>query len=122
MSQEAKLKAMIGNTYVRNGRYHSIISYKIEEDKIIIVTKDHEFIVLKDVSELKEFLPAPNDAAVTVFTPNVFSKLANKVMDNIDKIEKDPNYIEQATAINKSVDTLIKMASLQISLKKNKDD
>ena len=118
---QEKLESMKGKTFMRNGRYHTVLSWQIKDDKLTVATDNGwlEFTIDKAEKALSEFLPvhANNQKlAITVMPKNgELQNLKEIILDNIQKVKEDKDYIKQAEAINKSIGTLINMAKLELS-------
>jgi len=106
-----------------NARHHKLLSYKINEDSVTLVTDKewYEIPITKINKELASFLPVSMDkghkeVSIILFSGNGQSSLREVVMDNITKLREDPNYVKQAEAINNQVKTMIEMAKLKIKI------
>ena len=91
-------------------------------DDLLTVATDNgwlEFATGKAEKALAEFLPVHannRSLAITVMPKNgELQNLKEIILDNIQKVKEDKDYIKQADAINKSIGTLINMAKLEIS-------
>ena len=121
MKLQEKLESMKDKTFMRNGRYHTILSWQIKDDLLTVATDNGwlEFAIYKAEKALAEFLPvhANNQKlAITVMPRNgELQNLKEIILGNIQKVKEDKDYIKQAEAINKSISTLINMAKLELS-------
>lgn len=114
---------MVNKTWMYNARHHKLLSYRISENSVILVTDKewYEIPITKINKELSSFLPVATsnshkDVSIVLFSGNGQSSLRDVVMDNITKLQSDPNYIKQAEAINKQVKTMIEMSKLKIKI------
>ena len=119
-----KLFSMKDKTWMYNARLHKLINYKISEEEVQIVTDKEWFAfpITKINSVLEQFLPAeeeqPSQTQIAIFNGNGKSSLKDLVLENIELIKNDPNYIPKAKALNEQVKTMIEMAKLEIEYKK----
>lgn len=124
-----KLKKMLGNIFLYNVKEYKIIDFKIDEDTLMLAT-DKGIIQIENneniLHELKEFLPVEDEP--TSITPKDFCIIPDKkymgelkdiILENIKNVQKDKSYVAQANAINKSINTMISMANLELSYLKN---
>ncbi len=125
---ESKLKEMQNKVFMHKTNNHRILNFRINCEKVTIVT-DKTWIDLDiDTAEKAlqdEFLPVEAeladksvlDGAVMSFNGNG-NNVFGMIQENIEKIQKDKNYIPQATAINDSVNTMVNVAKLEIQMRK----
>lgn len=119
-----RLKDMQNKTWMYKTKLHKIINYKINDTNIEIVTDKDWFVipVNKINVTLAEFLAAEeekrNNINITLFQGNNKLALKDLVIENIEKIKKDPGYIPVAKALNEQLKTMIQMAKLEIEYKK----
>ena len=125
MQLEEKLQSMLNKNWMYNTRNHKLLSYKLTEDKVILVT-DKEWIdvpITKINQKLSEFLPAPEEVqsemSVILFKGNGKASLKDLIYENIEKIKADTAYIPKAKALNEQVKTVIEMAKLELLIKKS---
>ena len=63
-------------------------------------------------------MPVKNNNTEVVIYDNIISKnltpLTETVRDSIDKLKNDGSFIKQADAINRSINTMINLAKLQL--------
>ena len=114
---------MVNKTWMYNARLHKLLSFKVEDDVVVLVTdKEWLEIPLKKINKgLDNFLEAAGgnghaDVKMVLYGGNGNGNLKDLVFENINKIKADPSYINQAKAINEQVKTVIEMAKLQIKL------
>lgn len=125
MQLEDKLQSMLNKNWMFNARNIKLLSFKITEDKVILVA-DKEWIevpITKINQKLSEFLPAPDEhhseMSVILFKGNGKASLKDLIYENIEKIKEDPAYIPKAKALNEQVKTVIEMAKLELLIKKS---
>lgn len=133
---ESKLQAMLNRPYYYGGHVHTITSYDLNEEseRVYIYTDRngidpfdrkydsiHGFLKRWDpVNNLTPALQAKQDTIVSPVNSTI-SQLQTILLDNIEKVKKDANYIPQAKAINNDVNSIINLAKIQVMLIKNRD-
>jgi len=123
--QQRNLDAMIGKTYLINGKRRKIVAAKLihSEDgqQAMIVTEKNEMTAFTD-DALKQFLPAAPEVEVNLqILPkhdNTLGNLRTTVLASIEKLKVDKKYIDQAVAINGSINVIIQMAKLELEAHK----
>jgi len=124
-----KLDRMTGGLYLYKGRQVRIKSVNQIGDQLRIVTGGMPVVINLDKVEqaLEDFLPVEDEPsagqkakAVQVFQndSNQIENLEKMVMDNIEKVKDDPDYLPQAKAVTNNVNTMIKMTKLKIEMLK----
>jgi hypothetical protein len=128
MKIEDRLQSMIGKTYMYHTFTHKILSYQVRSEGVTIIS-DKKWIVIpitKINAELEQFLPIEFEkevvVALTLFESGNKKSLKDLVMNNIDKLQQDPKFIDQAKALNEQVKTMIAMAKLELETIKLKKD
>jgi len=125
MNLKNKLEQMKGKLFLYKTFQHRIIQIKINGDQetIEIVTdKDWLiFSIMEIEGKLKDFLPISDEKATSALISlpaDTSQSLAKTIIDNIDKLKDNPGYVQQAAAINKSINTLISLARAEIEARK----
>lgn len=123
-----KLAQMRGNAYIYRGTYYEINDAMMVDGLVLISTNKLmlRFTELEFLQEFNNFLPTAKESAEIVLTAQATQTPLNgmaktvkdTIMDSIKKIQNDPKYIAQAEAINRSVNTLINIAKLELQAKK----
>lgn len=129
---EQKLEQMHGNLYLYRGRQVRVIGFTIGDDEVRILNKGNTIIVPigKIEEELKEFMDMDDPGqevqvqteaekqAVAVFQNDArqMGQLENVLMDNIEKLQKDDKYLDQAKEINDTAKTLLKMSKQKLDM------
>lgn len=121
-----QLNAMLGKTFMYKTINYKILGYAPANgngEKIIINTnvRPIELFTKDGLEYIKDnFLPVATPGAMVVVTQDLAAvkSLHNTILDNIEKIKKDKSYIEQAQAINESIDTYIDLAKTEIDYAK----
>jgi hypothetical protein len=130
----ARLKDMIGKTFMYKGKQITIKDYHVlgEEGKTQIDIVEGDPIKTPDLSKFIDFclpvdVPGQDDedtagtaisTEVVAQTQNILSTLHETLLDNIKKVQQNEKYIKQANVINSSVNSLIGLAKLQIQVGK----
>lgn len=121
---------MLNRTYLFNAVSHKILTYKIENDKLTLVSDKKWFAPIEVQHSgrfLEQFLKTEEDEATSgaetlpatvVPMPEVLqvsSSLKDVLLDNIKRVQENKEYIPQATAINENARTLIDLAKTEIA-------
>lgn len=121
MQINERLESMVGKTYLYHAQYHKILSYKVDGDKITIVTHKKWF----DISnkDLNQFLPTSSENGTTSLQVlpkdrEFLASLSATIKDNIEQVKKDKSYIPQANSINNSINTLVNLAKIELQMLK----
>jgi len=117
-----KLNSMIGNMYNYRGRQLTIQGWSSYDGIIEILNNGHAIQINKsDINKaLKEFKTVNNPAgngALPVKTEKL-EPIEDILINTIDKLKKEPGYVEQAKAINSSVTNLINIQKLKLQMLK----
>lgn len=121
-----KLKAMLGKLWLHNGNQIKIINYHVlsEQGKIQIDIEGKDPMMIKDINKFIEGCLPVEETAVSVEviqqTNGLINTLQKTLLDNIEKVKNDKEYIKQANVVNSSVNALIGMAKLQLQVEKLK--
>ena len=118
-----RLLPMLGKHYRYKGEVYFFQGLELQGEELHLHTDKKPFIFTNRAiagffmqdCELTEALPAipkpnPND--------EVMAELKGVIMDNIRKVRSDPEYIPQAQAMAKQVQTLINLANLELNIQK----
>jgi hypothetical protein len=136
----AKLNNMKGKSFEYAKQIHTVTQVSIDTDKeeFTIKTDKNSFTRKFENAEafLKYWYEQPENLAIekaaaqlpkqqelqhpeAVFASNALSnELINILKDNIEKVSKNATYINQAKAVDKSVDTILKVKKLQLEMYK----
>lgn len=124
------LERMIHHTFMYKSKNIKIKDYYLKEDQQsvkIITDGDNLDINLKQIEQFKnDCLPVEDDQqlqqrlTVVKESNDDINNLKNILMDNIQKVQKDKEYIGQAKVINNSVNTLLNMVNTQIKIERLK--
>jgi len=128
MPLKNKLLQLTGSTIMYKTENHKIIAIKQTDESVFISTdKDLLIFPLDDIEEIieKEFLPVEvdNDGltksnGLVVFQQVKATDLVKVLQDNISRLQKEPGYIKQATAINQTTNTLLNLVKTELSARK----
>ena len=120
-----QLDGMKGRHFMYNTKTYHFLNYEIGTEGITIVT-DKKFFknIDPDTIEtmLKEFLPIETPALRQEVAPvpmqsisnGTIGKLKDILLDNIEKVKEDPNYIPQAQAVASNVDSIINLSRAEM--------
>ena len=126
-----KLTAMVGKAYLYNSQDVVINGFYIAKERVYISTDVKMIVInvhniwdaLKEFFEL-EYQPKPKSRELMVSTPEPVlsgldsASIIDKLLKNIDKVEADKSYIDQANAINATVNTVLNVVKTELSYRK----
>lgn len=126
MNLEEKLESMVNHHYLYDARRQKILSFKIENDELIIVTdyRWYQFDCGKVLRILKrDFLPAPSEERKIVLASTAngtFKDLGKALATTINTLSEKPESVNlgQVKAMNDSIRTLVEVAKLELELNK----
>ncbi len=119
-----KLERMIGNTYRFEGRKILINDVRISGNKVRLIT-DHDELELP-LDGLDDYLPDfrlvesnalvknPEVVDVILGGTSMYTKLQDTLLDTIQRIQSDPGYVGQASAINDTIKSMIDLEKVKI--------
>ncbi len=107
----------------------TIKGYDIDRGRMKIHTnekEDHFDYTLEDVPDfLSKFKPLRKVTAVQTSDKDALliiaanaERLKAILVDSIEKVTKDPNYVKQATVINNNVNTIVNITKTQLDIAK----
>lgn len=118
---------MIGNSYMYKTKLYFFEDVKEYGAGQVVLHTDRSKFEFNDEGEvvkfLQEALPVDNKPAKQrpsiqpAMSNDVANQLQQVLMDNIERIQNDKDYIPQAMAISKQVNTLISLTNLEAKLK-----
>jgi hypothetical protein len=127
MKEENKLKKLLNKEFIYKQDNIRIENYVPDRDSgdIDIITDKKPIRIKEDGIQkfIDMLLPVeePQTKAVSTISAEVIQEatgltkdLKDILLDNIKKVQTDPNYIKQATTINKSVNSLVSLAKLHL--------
>lgn len=120
---------MVGKTYQYGGNIHYVISVtpNDDEEKFTIKTNRQEYHrkyeagtdFLSHWQETSTVSQAAVPAVAVMEKENTMvDKLTDLLMDNIEKVQSNPEYIKQAQAINNNVNSIINLTKLKLDVMK----
>ena len=128
------LDEMTGKLFLYNGDQVRVLRWSPMGDRVNLVTDKWDMkIDFGDVKErAKEFLPVDEEETLPAVTGNnmpapiapalidstTIAKLRDVLMDNIEKVKADKNYIPQAQEVKAQVDSVIDLAKTEIEMMK----
>ncbi|MFQ5633538.1 MAG: hypothetical protein ACE5I1_32630 [bacterium] len=113
------LNKMIGQLYSYNDQVHKILNFKIDNYKVTIATDQDilEMTAKNAPAELKKFKPVGSEvskALASIPRNEEMKSLRDILMDTISRVRNDEGYTTQAHVINKSVNSMIAMAKIEL--------
>jgi hypothetical protein len=121
--QHNQLMLMKGNTYLYSQIEYRIISYASTDDRVYMDTDKGaiDFPIVDFKVYMKKFIRVPDDKPVLPkyemsIGNNSYNKMRDILLDNIEKIKVDKNFLPQAAEINNQVKTVIELAKTEIEL------
>ena len=124
-----KLNSLIGNKYNYRGNTITITDVKLVSTTFVVKTDKRTYNFFESeidnfISELIDYVEKPKKTFIMENTPNIRTvsneenNLSVILLDTIDKLQKDKNYIGQANAICNVVSQMINIKKLELTLKK----
>lgn len=122
---EDRVNGMIGKAYLVNAVTHKILSFRIDEEKLLIVSDKKWFPAIEVANSSKlletfletesepETLPAQVIAQPVALQAS--GELKNIILENIRKVQADKEYIPQANEVGNQIKTLIDLAKTEIA-------
>lgn len=117
-------KHMIGKTYMYNTREVVVTDVTITEDDLVQIHTDKKTYTLEPIAVAREFLPVEvgkkesqrNLLKLSGDDPDsqALRKLSAILMDNIERVQNNSGYIDQAKIINDSAKNLIELQKAKI--------
>lgn len=118
---------MIGKSWIYNTKLYFFEDVRENSAGRVTLHTDRFNMNFDEEKELVKFLqevlpvddkPARQSAAIKPAISNdVANHLQQVLMDNIERLQKDKDYIPQAMAISKQVNTLINLTNLEMKIK-----
>ena len=103
-----------------NKQNEEVISLWLENFKPAIIAADECFDLKVNPQVDKTTLPATFSprAEPAIYTENkqALTSLSKSLLEDIEKLRRDPNYVAQAKQICNSVNTIVNITKLQLSL------
>ncbi len=135
MNPKTKFDELVGREWLYSPTRKNLVvqSWEMKDDTFTLQTTEGPLTCPFGQHDewLKNFLPVEDDdnaKAVTitrfnvpansVFAGDTMGKLRDILMDNIEKVKEDKNYIPQAQTINDNAKALIDMAKTEVDLYK----
>lgn len=125
---QKKLDSLVGESWLYNGRVVEVKGINRNDGQIRIVNQGNTIIFPEEKAEekMEEFLPVEHEkegAGEEKLALQVFQKdgqqmesLEDLLMENIQKIKKDPEYLPQAKAITNNVNSLLNINKQKIQM------
>lgn len=126
---DSTLQGMLNKNYYYGTHAHCITKYECDDDKerVYIYTDRKGVdpfnrtygdlkIFLKEWKPINDLVPATQEMAPV---NNTIKQLQEILLENIEKVRTDANYIPQAKSINNNVNSIINLAKIQVMMLKN---
>lgn len=130
MKEESKLKKLLNKEFIYKQENIRIENYvpDREANAIDIITNKKPIRIKEDgIQAFVDLLLPVDEPSTQALSADVIQEatgltkdLKDILLDNIRKVQSDPNYIKQATSINKSVNQLVGLAKLHLDAAKMK--
>jgi|GEM_PF-2094327 len=121
---ESNLNDLIGQKISVDNKSGKVIRWSLK-DAILKITMDTQDIVIleTDIPAFLERIEMPQELAIhpvptTTMIHAVGKELSNIIMDNIRKVQKDKDYINQAREVNANIKSMIDLAKTEIEYMK----
>lgn len=123
------LDAMVGHTYLYGNGVHKILDFRFndERERVYIKTDKKEFdrdyeSVLVFINQLQpsqangisKYENREEIIPVAQINSSVISECKNVLLDSIKKLQSDPKYVDQASAIIENVNTIIELGKIEV--------
>lgn len=128
MKETTRLERLLNQQFIYKQENIQLKDFFLqEENHTVRIITDKKPIIIKqsDISKFcDELLPVEDSATMAVSTQvmqqttGLLSTLQQTLLDNIEMVKKDKEYIKQANVVNSSVNALIGMAKLQLQVGK----
>jgi hypothetical protein len=117
------LTKVIGKTIMYNTYNYKIIGFMLVDEKVVVATDTKDIIFPQEEAAqyINEFLPVEDEkmqekqALQIMPDKKQVADLKGIILQNIKNVQKDKAYVPQANAINKSINTMISMANLELA-------
>jgi len=128
MKEKTRLEKLLNKTFIYKQEHITIRDYFEDPDNASFkITTDKKTITIKE-ADVSSFIEAclpvedENTRAVESIrqTDGLITTLQQTLLENIENVKKDKDYIKQANVINSSVNALIGMAKLQVQVSRLK--
>jgi hypothetical protein len=124
------LEAMLDQKFRYGGKIHTVKGYTILDDKEQVKIQTNYRIYEKSFESFEAFIgymePIEENGMQLVreqemmlpkmqINSDVIGQLKDILLDNIDKVKKDKEFIPQATAVKLNVDSVIDLAKIEVA-------
>ena len=123
---EKEIQQCINKQYEYGGRVITITGYEIDDkrDRVYIHTNEKSrhidrplmdvIFFLKELKQVNNSLPVPVKTEVATMDFSTADYLEEVLKKSIEKLQTEPEFIKQATAINNNVNSLISITKLKM--------
>ncbi len=130
MTAKTQLEKLVGKDFIYKQTNIRIRDYyPVPEEKVMKIITDGSTITIPETG-VKSFcedlllVDSPQamvlSSGVTKEVNSMMATLQQTLLDNIEMVKKDKNYIPQAASINKSVNSLLGITKVQLEVAKMK--
>ena len=125
MSLNEFVKNMEGRLYHYRGEDHRVQKAYLSSEGVAIITTDRDLIKVDDatIENLEiQFIPLVNNNGIVQkreFTSIIKAEtptIVEALIDDIKKLKHDKGYVQQAQARRNSIESLIKLARLEVDI------
>lgn len=117
---------MVGGTYLYKGVELIVRDVELLDDGLVRIRTNKKIVNIEKGQIHKEFLPVSDSSRETQLAQyygfqkddSQMGKLADVLLENIEKLRNSPAFIEQARVINENARTLIEMQKAKIEMVK----
>lgn len=123
MQVSERLQKLEGKTWMYNGALHEVAITRVTADGFDVAT-NRAFMSFRidDIDRvMREFLPVADEVERgVVLSREVFpvQAVVSTIMEGIEKLKGNPEFIPRAEAINRSAQTIINMAKVIVDVEK----
>ncbi|MFC6998041.1 hypothetical protein [Rufibacter roseus] len=117
-----KIAQMVGKSYMYCKEVYAIKGFIPEERGVRIKTDHKDIFLLEDdlPSRLQLFLPTDETRAEIQVMPqtNALGQIRGVLMETLEKVQKDKDYVPQASQINKTATALTNLMKTELEFLK----
>lgn len=121
---EARLNSLVNKNISLDGKTGRLIRWHLGEKTLKLTLYNQDIVILKeDVADSLERihtneLAASPEVTQTSLIQRTGSKLETILMDNIDRVQRDKDYIPQAREVNANIKSIIDLAKTEVEYMK----
>ncbi len=132
MNVEKRLKYMVGKTWLFNAKDYTINDFTIIDEMVLLSTnlgfvkfsideahkKFTEFIPVDKYEENKPVVINNSNTSIDIFRKKEVGTLIDDLINNIETVKGNKEYVQQANAVNKSITAITNLMKLGLEVKK----